>query len=68
MAEPSPGVYLVELFDWVAGGSSAQMLVPIDDMFEWRFYDNAKWMQYAYEYGGVKQQWERERGDAQQRS
>jgi hypothetical protein len=49
VAEPHPGFYLVELFDWVVGDSSRQRLVKIEDMLTWHFYDNAKWMNNAYE-------------------
>ncbi|MCF7552208.1 hypothetical protein [Pseudonocardia sp. WMMC193] len=62
VAEPSPGIYLCEFFDWF-GTSDHQGLVRIDDMMEWTFYDDATWMSNAYE-GGVRQRWERERGEA----
>lgn len=49
VAEPSPGVYLVELFSWGSGGSTNQQLVRIEDMTGWNFYDDAKWMNTNYE-------------------
>lgn len=65
VAEPSPGVYLVETFDWVMGASHDQQLVQLDEMVGWTFYDSADWMQNAYEHG-VRQRWERQRqGEAQ---
>jgi len=52
VAEPHPGVYLVETFSWVMGESHDQRLVRVEDMLDWRFYDTADWMNNAYE-GGV---------------
>lgn len=64
VGEPSVGLYLVELFSWLMGESLHQQLVRIEDMTEWRFYDDNEWMKFAYEYGGVKEQWERQRESA----
>jgi hypothetical protein len=63
VAEPAPGVYLVELFSWGVGGSTNQHLIAIETMVTegWQFYDNAEWMRNAYEYGGLHERWERER-------
>jgi hypothetical protein len=62
VAEPAPGIYLVETFDWVLGmDSTGQMLVRLDDMAGWTFYDTAEWMRNAYEHGGVRERWDRER-------
>ena len=61
VGEPSPGIYLVELFSWIDGGSTEQRLVRLDDMSKWAFYDTAEWMGYRYKYGGKQQQWEQER-------
>lgn len=49
VAEPSAGYYLVELFSWVMGESTEQRLIRIEDMAEWSFYDDAKWMNNAYQ-------------------
>ena len=57
VAEPVPGVYLVELADWVAGASTAhslvgvavQRLVGIEAMGEWRFFDTAEGMRDMWE-------------------
>lgn len=52
VAEPSPGIYLVELFDWITGfDSNEQILVRIKDMLEWHFYDTSEWMNNAYRNG-----------------
>jgi hypothetical protein len=61
VAQPMPGVYLVELFGWGAADSPGQQVVRIDDMGEWTFYDTAEWMNRVYEHGAVKERWERER-------
>jgi hypothetical protein len=60
VAEPAPGVYLVERFSWLAGESLDQQLVPIGDMTDWQFYDTAEWMRNTYEHG-LKHRWELER-------
>jgi hypothetical protein len=60
VAEPHPGVYLVELFEWIAGSSTSQHLVRIEDMAGWQFYDTAEWMDSVYNHG-LKQQWASER-------
>jgi hypothetical protein len=58
VAEPAPGVFLVELFSWVGPPDSTyQRLVPIEEMTEWRFYDSRDWMEYDFEQV-VKKMWE----------
>jgi hypothetical protein len=61
VAQPMPGVYLVELFGWGAADSPGQQVVRIEDMGEWTFYDTAEWMNRVYEHGAVTERWERER-------
>lgn len=65
VAEPRPGIYLVELFSWLGGNSSCQHLIPIETMVEeqWRFYDTAEWMNNEYNHGGVGRRWEMERAE-----
>jgi len=48
IAEPCPGIYLVELFDWLIGESSEQRLVKIERMMNWHFFDEHEWMRNAY--------------------
>lgn len=62
LAEPAPGTYLVELFEWSNGAGSEQRLVTVRDMLAtgWRFYDTAEWMNTAYERT-VARRWETER-------
>ncbi|SRR6266478_4993402 len=45
----SPGLYRVQLFEWVSGSESDQLLVPAVDMRYWRIYDTAEQMNAAYE-------------------
>jgi hypothetical protein len=59
VAEPVPGIYLVELFDWLVGASSCQKLVPVGEMHGWRFYDDADWMNNSYQHE-VASQWDRD--------
>jgi len=49
VAEPKPGIYLCERFEWVGGSSSSQVLVSIEDMMGWHFYDTPDWMRDHYE-------------------
>lgn len=63
VAEPAPGVFLVETFDWLLGAPHDQQLVPLAEMAGWTFYDDATWMTNAYDHG-VSQRWQRERGEA----
>lgn len=60
VAEPAPGVYLVETFGWLAGESTGQHLVRLEEMGGWTFYDDAEWMNNAYR-SGVAERWKRER-------
>jgi len=58
VAEPAPGLFLVELFSSVGPVESTyQRLVPIEEMTEWRFYDTFEWMDEAYERV-IKKLWE----------
>jgi hypothetical protein len=51
VAEPHPGVYLVETFDWVVGSAYTQQLVRIGEMVDggWQFFDSAEWMTGHYQ-------------------
>jgi len=54
VGEPQPGVYLLELFDWLEG-RGYQVTVPLQDMLhgnpdqEWRFYDTEEQMRLGYD-------------------
>jgi len=63
VAEPSPGVYLVETFEWWAGGSYDQHLMRLEEMAGWVFYDTAEWMTNAYQ-DAVQRRWADEREKA----
>jgi hypothetical protein len=45
----SPGLYRVQLFEWINGTESEQRLVPATDMRYWKVYDTQKQMLDAYE-------------------
>jgi hypothetical protein len=51
VAEPSPGIYLVEIAEWLTGEMDCQRLVRIGDMLDWQFYDTISWMRNTYEHG-----------------
>ena len=60
LAEPSPGVYLVQLFSWLSGAPTDQVLVPFEDMRDWVFYDSNDDMVLSYEHGaGTVASWQR---------
>ena len=61
VAEPSSGVYLVQLFKWMLGERGVQVLVGLSDMKDWQFYDTGDNMRWEYEYGGLRERWARER-------
>ena len=49
LSEPRDGLFLLQLFDWFIGADAEQMLVPIEDMKYWNFYDTTDEMVRAYE-------------------
>jgi hypothetical protein len=50
LAEVSPEVFLVQLYEWLGGEPSVQKLVPLIAMAGWDFYDTDKDMNYTYRY------------------
>jgi hypothetical protein len=40
-AEPTPGYFLVQLYDWLLGSPNRKELIHIAQMVGWRFYDDA---------------------------
>ncbi|MGW4060997.1 hypothetical protein ACWEGE_22130 [Amycolatopsis sp. NPDC004747] len=58
VAEPAPGWFLVELFVPAIRESENQRLVSIDQMVDWRFYDDATWMTKVAHL--VEERWKRE--------
>lgn len=51
VAEPQPGLYLVELYEWMMGSPNGQKLIPAATMLaeDWTFYDTAEEMNAHYE-------------------
>jgi hypothetical protein len=41
--------YLVQLYEWLAGSPTDQVLVPFKDMTTWKFYDCTEDMNLAYD-------------------
>jgi len=44
----SPGLYRCQLFEWINGSCSDQILVPAVDMRYWKIYDTDEAMNEAY--------------------
>lgn len=44
----SPGLYRVQLFEWINGTESEQRLVPATDMRYWLIYESAEAMSEHY--------------------
>jgi len=44
----SPGLYRVQLFEWITGEASEQRLVPATDMRYWLIYETAEAMNDYY--------------------
>lgn len=60
VAEPSPGIYLCELMEWIGFSYSHQELVRLEEMLDWRFYDTDEWCANDFKHG-VDQLWQQER-------
>jgi hypothetical protein len=51
IANPEPGWYLLQLFEWLMGEPNVQRLVRIEDMADWLFYENGEEMEHSYSGG-----------------
>lgn len=60
VGEPSPSVYLVQVFSWIDGSLSDQLLVPLSSMMDWAFYDDDEYMTEAYTRR-VSKRWDEQR-------
>jgi hypothetical protein len=47
--EVAPGVFLVQLYEYLMGGESTQVIVPISEMAYWPIYETDQEMREAYE-------------------
>ena len=54
LARPEPGLYLVELFEWLLGEPSTRHLVRIEDMAGWLFYADREDMLHSFRYGPAR--------------
>ena len=50
ISSPEPGIYLVQLYEWIVGAESCRKLVNIQDMIQWKFYETAEEMTNSYDY------------------
>jgi hypothetical protein len=65
VAEPSPGIYLVEVYPPDDGEARAyQTLAPLDVMGAWRFFDDVEWMREARPELDAERARDRERASA----
>ena len=55
VGKPEPGIYLVQLFEWMIGEPNLMRLVRIEDMLEWLFYGDKETMVFSYEYGVARE-------------
>ena len=46
-----PGVYLVQLFEWLMGEPNVRRLVRVERMQNWLFYETADQMAYSHDHG-----------------
>lgn len=53
IAQVEPGVYLVELYEWMVGTPVFERLVTVTEMLGWWFYDSNEWMRNSYEFGAA---------------
>lgn len=49
LSRPSAGVYLVQLYEFIMGQESDQVLISFADMLNWRFYDTVNDWHFAYD-------------------
>lgn len=50
LGQPNPGIYLVQLYEWLTGGASDQQLVRVEDMVGWSFYRHPEDWRYAADH------------------
>lgn len=48
ISEVGEGVYLCQLFSWVVGEEIQRILVKLDQMLDWRFYETSDEMNFHY--------------------
>ena len=54
LARVEPGIYLVQLYEWITGSPSNQQLVKFEFMESWLFYPDNDAMNYSWEYGTAR--------------
>ena len=48
LSKINDGLYLVQLFEWMAGQPTEQKLVSLNEMSDWIFYDSSENMNIIY--------------------
>lgn len=54
IGNPEPGIYLLQLFEWLMGEPNVIRIVRIEEMKDWFFYNNGDEMVLSYEHGAAK--------------
>ena len=54
IGRPEPGLYLLQLFEWLLGGDSTRHLVRVEEMTDWLFYEDAEAMKHSWQYGTAR--------------
>lgn len=44
-----PGIYMVELFNWLTGEGDVERMYTVDEMMDWQFYPDVNQMKNIYE-------------------
>ncbi len=64
----SPGLYRVQLYEWIIGSESEQRLVPATDMRYWKVYDTQEQMVDSYERYSKRQNIKEAREEREKRA
>jgi hypothetical protein len=51
LAEPEPGLFLVETYSWSTRSPYDRRLVPLEAMRDWLFYPSDQAMRESYDHG-----------------
>jgi hypothetical protein len=49
VAAVKPGLYLAQLYEWMMGTAGRQVLVPVEKMAAWVFYDSSEDMRFEWD-------------------
>lgn len=51
ISQPNKGIYLIQLYEWLMGEQTHRLLVKIEDMTNWIFYEDEESMRFSAEHG-----------------